>query len=187
MRLILSGPIPWLLPGLLLAFNIWLLAPRWVAGRLRIHPVLGLLMIMGLGLVISATLTPLRHAIENGTAGTGTCDLSQLWPTSPRSWLSLSDRTMNIIMFVPLALAIGLVPLSPSKVALVIEAIALPFVIESVQLLAPILGRGCEGADLVDNLTGLLLGLVAGTVVGRFVAAGPAPSSTRGNADPGVR
>jgi len=32
-----------------------------------------------------------------------------------------------------------------------------------IQLLIPILDRGCQSADVVDNITGLLIGLVIGT------------------------
>jgi glycopeptide antibiotics resistance protein len=185
MTFALFGSIPWLLPGLLLAFVLGLLSARWVSGHLRSHPMVAWLMIVGLGLVFSATLTPLRGAIENGTVGTGACDLSGLWPLSPSSWFTFGDRPMNILMFLPLGLAIGLIPRSPTKIWLVIVATVMPFALESVQLLVPILGRGCEGIDLVDNLTGLLLGLGVGSVVGRFVAQ-PRPVS-RVTCQPPVR
>jgi hypothetical protein len=74
-------------------------------------------------------------------------------------------------MFVPLRAAIGLVPRSRRKAAIVIAAIALPFGIETIQLLVPALDRACESADVVDNLTGLAIGLGGGVVAGRLVAA----------------
>ena len=48
----------------------------------------------------------------------------------------------------------------------VVAAIALPFAIEATQLLVPLLGRGCESADVVDNLIGLAIGLAIGLVAG---------------------
>ncbi len=47
-----------------------------------------------------------------------------------------------------------------------IAAIALPFAIETIQLLLPVLDRACESADVVDNLTGLVIGLGGGVVAG---------------------
>ena len=41
-------------------------------------------------------------------------------------------------------------------------AALLPFAIEFVQLAATPLGRACQGADVVDNMLGLALGLAAG-------------------------
>lgn len=59
-------------------------------------------------------------------------------------------------------------------------AVALPFVIEATQLLVPSLGRACESADVVDNLTGLVLGLAAGAVVARFAPTLGRPSEPGG-------
>ena len=42
-------------------------------------------------------------------------------------------------------------------------ALALPLTIETTQLLVPSLARGCQSGDVIDNLAGLLLGLVVGT------------------------
>ena len=71
-------------------------------------------------------------------------------------------------MFIPLGATIGLLPGSRRKAAIVIAAIALPFAIETTQLLAPALDRACESADVVDNLSGLAIGLVGGVVAGRL-------------------
>ena len=45
----------------------------------------------------------------------------------------------------------------------------LPASIELIQLLVPPLGRECQSADVIDNLTGLVVGLAAG-VVARLLA-----------------
>jgi hypothetical protein len=170
-RFLLYGPVPWLLPGLLLSAVVGLVAARWIGGRLRVNPAVAFTMIVGIGLVVSATLTPLRGAIEHGATGQGACDLSRVWPIPPTAWFELSDPAMNVWMFVPLGLAIGLVPRSHTKVGLIVAAIALPFLIESIQLAVPVLARGCEAADVVDNLTGLVLGLAAGAALGLLARA----------------
>jgi len=166
-RDVVAGQIPWVLPGVLAALGIWRLTGRRLARVLRVHPTVTFLMIVGFGVVASVTLTPLRDAIEVGYTGTGVCDLSRVWPLSPRLWWRISDETMNIAMFVPIGLSIGLVPRSFAKAVLVTGAVLLPFAIEWVQLVATVLARGCEAADVVDNLTGLLVGLTMATVVTR--------------------
>jgi hypothetical protein len=62
--------------------------------------------------------------------------------------------------------AIGLFPRSRRTAAVVIAAIALPFAIETIQLLLPVLDRACESADVVDNLSGLGIGIGGGVVAG---------------------
>ena len=50
-----------------------------------------------------------------------------------------------------------------------LAAIALPFAIETVQFAVTPLVRACQSADVVDNLTGLLVG--SGTIVAWLVSA----------------
>jgi glycopeptide antibiotics resistance protein len=74
-------------------------------------------------------------------------------------------------MFVPLGVMISLVPRSRRKAAIVVAAIALPFAIETTQMLLPVLDRACESADVIDNLTGLVLGFAGGSVAGWLASA----------------
>jgi hypothetical protein len=166
MRFLISGPIPWLLPGLIVSLVIGLVTARWVGRRLEVHPAVAVLLALGLGLVLAATLTPLRDALEDGAIGPGFCETSRFVPIPPWRWLRLSDPTLNIAMFVPLGVAIGIVPPSRLKAGLIIGALCLPFAIELIQMAAPILARGCEAADVVDNLTGLVFGLLVGSLLG---------------------
>ena len=62
----------------------------------------------------------------------------------------------------PLGFTIGLVPGSRRRNVLAVVAVAAPFAIETAQLLLPILGRGCQSADVFDNLTGLVVGWIVG-------------------------
>lgn len=80
-----------------------------------------------------------------------------------------TDVALNILLFVPLGWAIGVAPRSMRKLIVLLWAATLPAVIEAVQLQVSELRRGCESADVVDNLTGLAIGLVAGHVI-RLVA-----------------
>ena len=163
--------IPWLLPGLGASLVMALLLGGPVQRTLRTGPLLGRALIVSLGIILSATLTPSREAIDFGATGIRACDLSRIGLVPVRELLRISDTSLNILMFVPLGVAIGLVPWSRRKAALVVAAIALPFAIETIQLLVPQLDRACESADVVDNLTGLALGLVGGVVAGRLTRA----------------
>jgi hypothetical protein len=53
---------------------------------------------------------------------------------------------------------------------LTVAAIALPFAIETTQMVVPVIERGCQSADVFDNLTGLAVGLAIGTI-GRWLTA----------------
>ena len=89
-----------------------------------------------------------------------------------RDLLRLDEASLNVLLFVPLGVSIALLPRSRLKAAIVVVAIALPFAIEAAQLVVLWLDRACESADVVDNLTGLAIGL-GGGIVARRLAAGP--------------
>jgi hypothetical protein len=116
--------------------------------------------------VLSATITPSRDAIRFGALGSGTCDLGRIGLASWSDLGHLDDTSLNILLLVPLGIAIGLCARSPAKRVILVGALVLPFSIELIQLVAVPLGRECQSADVVDNVTGLLLGLVAGTAAG---------------------
>ena len=148
------------------------------AGRaLRTGPRLGWLLLVGVGIVVSATLTPSSDALEIGAIGARTCDLSRLEPVSLDEALLLRSAGLNILMLVPLGAAIGLLPRSRRKAGVVAVAALLPFVIETVQLVVSPLDRACQSADVIDNLTGLVLGLIVGTIAGQI--GGNIPPSVR--------
>ena len=91
-----------------------------------------------------------------------TCDFSRTWLATPRDLGSTDDAVINILLFMPFGFAVGTIPASWRKVAVILLAAALPFAIEGTQLFAVPLARGCQAADVVDNLTGLVIGIVAG-------------------------
>ncbi len=157
---------PGLLPGVALAVILGF------ALRIRVARVLGTSrlvawgLVAGIGLVIAATLTPGAEAIVDGTSGSGRCDLSRMTLAPLREILELDETGMNVLLFAPLGLALGLLPRSRGKALLILAAIALPFVVEGIQLVVTPLGRQCQSADVIDNLTGLVVGLLGGIVIG---------------------
>ncbi len=151
---------PGFLPGLVLAGAGGLVFSRPVGNRVGVSRGMAWALIMSLGLIVAATMTP---GAEAPNAGAG-CDLSRLWPARFDQLLSIGTVSLNVLLFVPLGLVLGLLDRSRVKVVLLAGAIALPVAIEAIQLVVTPLDRACQRADVVDNLTGLLLGLAAGSV-----------------------
>jgi glycopeptide antibiotics resistance protein len=80
--------------------------------------------------------------------------------------IRVDDRSLNVLLFIPLGVSLGLLPRSRRTAVLVLAAVLFPFVIETTQLLVPALSRGCESVDVIDNLTGLAIGLAGGAILG---------------------
>jgi glycopeptide antibiotics resistance protein len=133
-----------------------------VARRLRVTRVVAALLIVSLGVVLAATVTPSREAIMGMPHLSAGCDLSRLGLAPWREYVHVDDTSLNILLFMPLGALIGALPRSPYRWPIMIGAIILPIAIEGFQLVATPLGRACQSGDVVDNLTGLFLGLGAG-------------------------
>lgn len=164
-----SESVPWFLPGVLVSIAVGLGANARVAAALAVSRTTAGAGIVSLGIVVSATLSPLRSAIESGALGSGSCDLSRVGLASLVELMApgSNDTLLNVVLFVPLGLVIGLAPRSGHKRAFILAGVVLPFAIETAQLLVRSLARSCESADVFDNLTGLALGLASGALVAR--------------------
>jgi hypothetical protein len=137
-----------------------------VGRALGVRRAVAVALIVSFGIIVSATLTPLGGVVDVGAAGTGSCDVTRSGLPRLGELLAISDTSLNVLLFVPLGVCIAFIPRSRTRVLVVVAAIALPFAIEATQLLVPLLGRGCESADVVDNLIGLAIGLAIGLVAG---------------------
>src|SRR3954447_12260288 len=98
----------WFWPGGAITIVVAAALAARVARRVGTSPLVGLLLLFGVGLIVSATLTPSREALRFGAVGTGTCDLSRFGPPTPADILQLKDPAFNILLYVPLGAAIGL-------------------------------------------------------------------------------
>jgi len=162
----------WFWPAVAVSIVVSLVLIRPVALRLGTSRALAWAILLSLGFVLSATLTPAPDALAYGAAGTGTCDLSRLGPASMRELLSFTDASLNMVLFIPLGVTIGLIPRSRAKASIVVGGFAFPVLIELIQLVATPLARACQSADVADNVTGLTIGLAVGLAaagVARFV------------------
>jgi glycopeptide antibiotics resistance protein len=162
-----SRDYPWFFPGVMLAIVVGAIAARSLARALSTRPAVAWLLITSLGIALAATLTP--QTLAGAITSSGTCDLARIGLAPWDELLAVSDTSLNVLLFVPLGLAIGLLPRSRGRTAIAIAAVALPFAIEAIQLLVPALDRICQSADIFDNLTGLAIGLIGGLAV-RWVA-----------------
>jgi glycopeptide antibiotics resistance protein len=158
----IAASLPWLVPGIIAALVISIVASRRVGAWLRIHWLLAALLVFSLGVILVGTLTPLAADMVLPPEARDTCDLSRTWLATPIDLASGDDVLVNILMFMPFGFAIGTIPWTWRKIAVILAAIALPFLIEGLQLTVLQLGRGCQAADVVDNLTGLFIGFFAG-------------------------
>ncbi len=163
--------LPWLLPAVAISVGIGLAVGGRIGRVLGLRRAVATALIVSLGIILSATLTPLRGAIQSGAVGTGSCDLSRMGLAPLSELFGFNDTSLNVLLFMPLGVSIALLPRSRLRWVVLIAAIALPFAIETAQLLLPVLDRACESADVIDNLTGLVLGLAGGSLVGWLAAA----------------
>lgn len=154
--------LPWLIPGLVLSAIVGLVAGRRVGRVFGASPAIGWGLIVGFGLIVAATLTPLRAGLDLENPAIGTCDLSRIGIAPLRELLRIGDTSLNVLLFMPFGLAAGLVPGSRRRNILVLVAVLSPVAIEAAQLLLPILGRGCQSADVFDNVSGFVLGSIIG-------------------------
>lgn len=163
-----SGSIPWFLPGVLASSVVAWFASPWIGRSLGTSRIGALLFVLSLGAVLSATVTPIPATVPLEGAHVQACDLSRIGLTPIGYFRTINPTSLNVLLFIPLGLTAGLVPRSRRKLALVAALIALPFGIEALQLAAPLLERGCQSADVADNLTGLVAGLTVAAIVQRI-------------------
>jgi hypothetical protein len=155
--------LPWLLPGLAVSLLVGLALSGPIGRRLGIARAHAVALVASFGLIVSATLTPnAREPAEDVVLGA--CDLSRVGLIPLADLMRVSDPSLNVLLFVPLGVAIGLLPRRSMRLTFLAGAIALPFLIEAIQYAVPAIGRGCQSADVVDNLAGLAVGFVVGVV-----------------------
>lgn len=176
----------WFWPGVATSIVLGIVLSRRVARALKARRTVAMTLLLSLGLIASATLTPSREAVRFGTIGSGSCDLGRIGPASLAELLAFGDPTLNVLLFIPLGVVIGLFPASRRKVVLVVAALALSPAIETIQLLARGLDRACQSSDVSDNLTGLVIGLVVGLVVGVVARRLAQSASGSGREDDGI-
>jgi hypothetical protein len=155
--------VPLSVVALICAAIIALFLSPAVANRLGTGRWIALLLLLAMGLVVSATLMPTAAALD-GVASDGRCSFGRAMLPSVARLTSVNVTSLNVLLFVPLGLSIALLPRTRAAGVVLVGAIASPFVIEAVQLSVPVLGRNCVLADIVNNLLGLVVGFGLGSI-----------------------
>ncbi len=153
---------PLLIPGVAIALIVAVaLAPR-AATRTGLSPLLAGMLVFAFGAILAITLTP--------GSGDGFF-FEQSWcgglrpPPRLGQLLSLGEHGLNVALFVPLGLLIGLIPRARPFATAAVAAGAMPIFIEWIQYSVPQLDRICQTWDVLENLMGLAIGLGVGVVV----------------------
>lgn len=152
---------PWVLPALVVTLLISLLVYRWLARKFHVAPWFMFGFMLCLGSILSITLTPGEWNPSHY------CNMRVTFPR-PSDLVFLTERGLNVWLFVPLGLVLSQTPRPRLGALFFAGAIALPFVIEGLQLMVPGIGRSCQATDVVTNLTGLFLGSFAGLALRIF-------------------
>jgi hypothetical protein len=146
-----------------------LLGPA-VARRLGGTRAAGSLLAVSVLVILAFTMTPNRLA--DGDVSGPACLVPAFRALLTGTLLRVTDDSLNVALFVPLGVALALLPWR-SRRLLAVPCVALPWLIEGTQLLVPALGRTCQSVDLTTNLLGLFIGLGGGLLavaVARSVA-----------------
>jgi hypothetical protein len=156
--------LPWFLPGLVLSLIVGVLVGPPLARALRTRRAVGYVLVVSIGAILAATIPPDSSVFDSTPGGIGPCGLDEAWLAPLSHYLRLTEESLNVLLFIPLGLALAVLPRSRRTTTLIAAAFALPIAIEATQLVVPVLGRGCEMADVANNTVGLVLGLVVGGV-----------------------
>jgi glycopeptide antibiotics resistance protein len=165
---------PWYWPALAIAIAISLATFRPLARVLDTPRALTFVLVLSLTGIVALTLTPGNDAFSPYLFQD--CFVRLVRPIGFERIANLGERGLNVLLFVPLGLAIGALPRSRVKLGLAIGALALPLVIEGIQYVFPALDRSCSSIDVVDNLTGVVVGLSVGLIARLVVSIGSKPS-----------
>lgn len=154
---------PLLIPGVAIALIVGVvLAPR-AAARTGLTPLLAGMLVFAFGAILAITLTP--GSGEGLFFGESWCGGLRPPPRIGQLFSLSSEHGLNVALFVPLGVLIGLIPRARPFATAAVVGGALPIVIEWIQYSVPQLDRICQTWDVLENLMGLAIGLGVGVAV----------------------
>jgi hypothetical protein len=153
---------PLLVPGVAIALIVGVALAPWASARTGLSPLLAGMLVFAFGAIVAITLTP---GSGEGFFGRSWCGGLRPPPRLGQLVSISSEHGLNVLLFVPLGILIGLIPrVRPFAVAAGIAG-AMPIVIEWIQYSVPRLDRICQTWDALENLMGLVLGLAVGVAL----------------------
>jgi glycopeptide antibiotics resistance protein len=170
------GTTPLVFPVLLVVAVVSALAAPWTARRTGLARLPAALLLFSFGAILAITLTP---GIGGDPSAPFTCKGLVPAPSLSELWSLTNENGQNVLLYVPLGLFIGLIPRRNVLVGAGIAAAAMPFAIEGFQALLPGFARSCDAWDVVENVLGLAIGLVLGSLLAGLVRIGDQPESDR--------
>ena len=168
------GTTPLVYPVLFLAAVVSALAAPWAARRTGLGRMPAALLLFSFGAVLAITLTP---GIGGDPSAPITCQGLAPAPSLSELWSLTNENGQNVLLFIPLGLFIGLIPRRNVLVGAAVGAAALPFAIEGIQALLPGLARACQAWDVIENVMGLAIGLVIGSLLAGLVRIADQPEA----------
>lgn len=166
-----ASPLFW--PGVLCSLLLAALLSRPVGRLLRAHRAAGFLLVLALGGIITLTVLPdTRLPLwDNARYAVRQCTFDRVGPHPLSELLTATQSSLNVALFVPLGVTAALAGTWGRRCAAGAVAVTVPVLVESVQYAFPVLGRACDGQDLLDNYLGLAIGLLLGALAGPLARA----------------
>lgn len=145
---------------LLVVAVVAVLVARPLARVLRSNPLVSWLLALSLLAVVALSLAPSSHL----QAAAGVCLRPWSLPAGTRA-LWPTDFTTNVLMYVPLGMAVTwLRPIAVRMMAMA-AVFAVPLALELTQREIVIINRQCSLSDIIGNEVGLLIGMGVGLVL----------------------
>ena len=158
------GTVPWAIPlvaASAMAAVIVALTQRETRGA-RAWLIAAL--IVSAALVVGITLTP-NAGIETSSLVDPRWDRGPWgYVRQPEYWLHLDERSLNVALFIPLGLTLGLLARGATRWVILGCGLALPWLVEGLQAVLPF-DRDPQAIDLADNTTGFAIGYTAGLLI----------------------
>ena len=121
-------------------------------------------LIVSAALVIALTLTPNAGVEESSLVDPRSDRGPWGYLRQPEYWLHLDSRTLNVALFIPLGLTLGLLARGAARWVILGFGLVLPWLVEGLQVVLPF-DRDPQSIDLADNSTGVLIGFALGLLV----------------------
>lgn len=172
--------VPWAIPLVAASIVVAVIVGLALRSTMGARAWLIAALIVSAALVIGLTLTP--NAGMEGSAFIDPRSDRGPWGylRQPEYWLHLDSRTLNVALFIPLGLTLGLLARGAMRWVILAVGLALPWLVEGLQRVLPF-DRDPQSIDLADNSTGFLVGYLAGLLVIALVAR-LQPSAPSGSA-----